>query len=106
MVSAFILTLVAARASRRTGLRWLRLGLGLLSVAGFALTLLSAVLAGLALPLLVLSHLQHAGGWKSGMVRWSSLLGEQGAATFNDWCSVFFLAIPCWWRPGLSCRGR
>jgi hypothetical protein len=94
VVTAFILMLVAARASRRTGLRWLRLVLGLLSVAGFALTLLTAVLAGLALPLLILSHLQHEGAWRPGMVRWSSLLGEQVAARFNDWCSVFFLALP------------
>jgi hypothetical protein len=94
VVTAFILTLVAARASRRTGLRWLRLVLGLLSVAGFALTLLTAVLAGLALPLLILSHLQHQGAWTPGMIRWSSVLGERGAARFNDWCSILFLAIP------------
>lgn len=68
--------------------------MGVLSVIAFALTLLVAVLAGLKLPLLTLSHLQHGGAWTADLARWSSLLGERRAAAFNTWCSVVFLALP------------
>jgi hypothetical protein len=68
--------------------------LGFLSVVSFATTLLAAVLAGLALPLLILSHVQHGGSWASAEPRWSSWLGSERAATFDDWCTVAFLALP------------
>jgi hypothetical protein len=91
VATAFIITLGLARLARRT---WLRGALGLLSVALFALTLLATVLAGLALPLLILSHLQREGAWSPGMLRWSSVLGQDGAARLSDWCSAVFLALP------------
>jgi hypothetical protein len=91
IATAFIITLGSARLARRT---WLRGVLGFLSVVLFALTLLATILAGLALPLLILSHLQHEGAWSPGMLRWSSLLGQHGAATLNTWCSAVFLALP------------
>ncbi len=94
VATLFVVTLGLARVSRRTGLGWLQRLLGLLSVAGFAMTLLTTVLAGLALPLLILSHLQHEGAWSPGMLRWSSLLGQHGAATLSNWCSAAFLALP------------
>lgn len=94
IATAFLVVLGLARLSRRTRLRPLITLLGLLSVGAFALTLLAAVLAGLALPLLILSHLQHQGAWSPGMLRWSSLLGQDGAARLNDWCSAVFLALP------------
>ncbi len=94
VATVFLATLALGRLSRRSGLRWLRTGLGLLSVALFTMTLLATVLAGLALPLLILSHLQQGGAWAPGMVRWSSLLGRHGAERFNNWCSAAFLALP------------
>ena len=90
----FVVTLILSRLSRRTGLGWLRGVLGLLSVLTFATTLLVAVLAGLALPLLILSHVQHGGSWAADEPRWSSWLGAERAATFDDWCSAAFLALP------------
>jgi hypothetical protein len=94
IATGFVVVLSLGRLSRRTRLRPLITALGLLSVAAFALTLLAAVLAGVALPLLILSHLQHQGAWSPGMLRWSSLLGQDGAARLNDWCAAVFLALP------------
>jgi hypothetical protein len=92
--TAFMLTLGISRLSRRGGLRWLRPVFGPLSVLTFAATLLAAVLAGLALPLLILSHVQHGGSWRSDQPRWSSWLGAQQAAAFDTACTAVFLAIP------------
>jgi hypothetical protein len=94
IATGFVVVLALGRLSRRTRLRPLITALGLLGVFAFALTLLAAVLAGLALPLLILSHLQHEGAWSPGMLRWSSLLGQDGAARLNDWCAAVFLALP------------
>jgi hypothetical protein len=94
VATIFVVMLGLSRLSRRSGLRWLRAFLGTLSVLAFAATLLAAILAGLALPLLILSHVQHGGAWAADEPRWSSWLGAEGAATFADWCSVVFLAIP------------
>jgi len=94
VASAFVVSLALTRLARRTRLRWLRTGLGFLTVGLFTLTLLATVLAGLALPLLILSHLQHGGAWAPGMVRWSSVLGRHGAERLNNWCSAAFLALP------------
>lgn len=94
IATLFIVTLGLSRFSRRPGLRWLRGFLGPLSVFAFATTLLAAVLAGLALPLLILSHVQRGGGWTADELRWSSWLGAERAATFDEWCTVIFLALP------------
>jgi hypothetical protein len=92
--TVFVLTLGISRLSRRGGLRWLRPVFGPLSVLTFAATLLAAVLAGIALPLLILSHVQHGGSWSADQPRWSSWLGAQQAAAFDTWCTAVFLAIP------------
>jgi hypothetical protein len=92
--TVFVLTLGISRLSRRGGLRWLRPVFGPLSVLSFAATLLAAVLAGIALPLLILSHVQHGGSWSADQPRWSSWLGAQQAAEFDTWCTAVFLAIP------------
>ena len=92
--TVFIVSLIGARGSRRRGLGWLRPVLAPLSVASFALTLLAAVLAGLALPLLILSHVEHGGSWASDQPRWSSWLGSERAATLDEWCTAVFLALP------------
>jgi hypothetical protein len=94
IATLFIVTLSLSRLSRRTGLGWLRGLLGVLSVSTFAATLLAAVLAGLALPLLILSHVQHGGGWAADEPRWSSWLGAERAAAFDDRCGMVFLALP------------
>ena len=94
VATAFVVILGASKLARRRGARWLRSLLGFLSVALFALTLLATVLAGLALPLLILSHVQHQGAWVPGMWRWSSLLGQHGAARLDNWCSAVFLTLP------------
>ncbi len=94
VATLFAVTLGLASFSRRPGLRWMHRALGPVSAIAFALTLLAAVLAGLGLPLLILSHVQHGGGWNADMPRWSSLLGERRAATLNTWFSVAFLALP------------
>jgi hypothetical protein len=94
VATAFVLVLALARLSRRTRLRPLQTVLGLACVALFAMTLLATVLAALALPLLILSHLQKEGAWEPGMLRWSSVLGRDGAAAVNEWCGAFFLALP------------
>lgn len=94
VVTIFGATLALARASRRTGLVWVRQTLGIATIPLFALTLLACVLAGIALPLLILSHLQHGGGWAADAPRWSTLLGERRAADLNTWCSWIFLTIP------------
>jgi hypothetical protein len=90
----FAVALGLSRFSRRTGFRWVRGALGLLSVSTFAATLLAAVLAGLALPLLILSHVQHGGSWTADEPRWSSWLGAERAAAFDDLCSAIFLTLP------------
>ncbi len=92
--TAFGLTLGISRLSRRAGLRWLRPVFGPLSVLTFAATLLAAVLAGIALPLLILSHVQHGGSWSADQPRWSSWLGAQQAAAFDTLCTAIFLAVP------------
>jgi hypothetical protein len=92
--TTFVLTLGISRLSRRAGLGWLRPVFGPLSVLTFAATLLAAVLAGIALPLLILSHVQHGGSWSADQPRWSSWLGAQQAAAFDTWCTAVFLAIP------------
>ena len=92
--TVFVLTLGISRLSRRSGLRWLRPVFGPLSVLAFAATLLAAVLAGIALPLLILSHVQHGGSWSADQPRWSSWLGAQQAAAFDTVCTAVFLAIP------------
>jgi hypothetical protein len=92
--TVFVVTLGLSRLSRRTAPGWLRGLLGGLSVVTFATTLLAAVLAGLALPLLILSHVQHGGSWTADEPRWSSWLGAERAAAFDDLCSAVFLAIP------------
>jgi hypothetical protein len=92
--TVFVVTLGLSRLSRRTAPGWLRGLLGALSVVTFATTLLAAVLAGLALPLLILSHVQHGGSWTADEPRWSSWLGAERAAAFDDLCSAVFLAIP------------
>jgi hypothetical protein len=92
--TAFVLTLGISKLSRRPGLRWLRPVFGPLSVLTFAATLLAAVLAGIALPLLILSHVQHGGSWSADQPRWSSWLGAQQAAAFDTLCTAVFLAIP------------
>jgi hypothetical protein len=92
--TGFVLTLGISRLSRRGGLRWLRPVFGPLSVLTFAATLLAAILAGIALPLLILSHVQHGGSWSADQPRWSSWLGAQQAAAFDTWCTAAFLAIP------------
>jgi hypothetical protein len=92
--TAFLLVLGASRLSRRDGLRPLRALLGPLSVLTFAATLLAAVLAGIALPLLILSHVQHGGSWTSDQPRWSSWLGAERAAALDELCTAVFLAIP------------
>jgi hypothetical protein len=92
--TVFVLTLGVAKLSRRAGLRWLRPVFGPLSVLTFAATLLAAVLAGIALPLLILSHVQHGGSWSADQPRWSSWLGAQQAAALDTWCTAVFLAIP------------
>ncbi len=94
LATLFIVTLGLARFSRRPGLHWLHRIVGPVSASAFGLTLLGAILAGLALPLLIFSHVQHGGGWTSDLPRWSSLLGERRAATLNTWSSVAFLALP------------
>ncbi len=94
IATLFVVTLGLSRVSRRTGRFWLPGLLGFLSVGTFAATLLAAVLAGLALPLLILSHVQHGGSWTTDQPRWSSWLGAERAATFDDWCSAAFLALP------------
>ena len=90
----FALTLGIARLGRRNGLRPLARLFGPLTVLTFAATLLAAVLAGLALPLLILSHVQHGGSWASDQPRWSSWLGAERAAAFDELCAAVFLAIP------------
>ena len=92
--TTFLVTLGAARLSRGGGLRPLGRLLGPLTVLTFAATLLAAVLAGLALPLLILSHVQHGGSWSSDEPRWSSWLGADRAAAFDELCTAVFLAIP------------
>jgi hypothetical protein len=92
--TVFVLTLGISRLSRRSGLRWLRPVFAPLSVLTFAATLLAAVLAGIALPLLILSHVQHGGSWSADQPRWSSWLGAQQAAAFDTLCTAVFLAIP------------
>ena len=92
--TVFVLALGISRLSRRGGLRWLRPVFGPLSVLTFAATLLAAVLAGIALPLLILSHVQHGGSWSADQARWSSWLGAQRAAEFDTWCTAVFIAIP------------
>ncbi|MGH7579293.1 MAG: hypothetical protein ACREM9_03920 [Gemmatimonadales bacterium] len=94
MATVFVVTLGLSRLSRRQGLGWLRPVLGPLSVATFATTLLASVLAGLALPLLILSHVQHGGSWSADQPRWSSWLGAERAATFDEWCTAIFLVVP------------
>jgi hypothetical protein len=94
VATVFVLTLGLSRLSRRRGLGWLRPVFGPLSVLAFATTLLTAVLAGLALPLLILSHVQQGGSWASTEPRWSSWLGAERAAAVDDWCTVVFLAPP------------
>jgi hypothetical protein len=93
VATGFVVTLGLSQVSRR-GPGWLHRSLGGLSVLAFAATLLTAVLAGLALPLLILSHVQHGGSWTADQPRWSTWLGAERAATFDDWCSIVFLAIP------------
>jgi hypothetical protein len=90
----FAVTLGLSRFGRRTAFPWVRGALGLLSVSTFAATLLAAVLAGLALPLLILSHVQHGGSWSADEPRWSSWLGAERAAAFDDLCSAIFLTLP------------
>ena len=94
LATLYIVTLGLARFSRRPGLRWLHRIVGPVSASAFGLTLLGAILAGLAPPLLIFSHVQHGGGWTSDLPRWSSLLGDRRAATLNTWSSVAFLALP------------
>ena len=94
IATVFLVTLGLSRLSKRAGRRWVSRLFGMVTVLAFATTLLAAVLAGLALPLLILSHVQRGGGWSSGELRWSSVLGAESAATFSDWCSVIFLALP------------
>ncbi len=90
----FLLTLAGARLSRSGPLRPLGAVLGALSVLTFAGTLLAAVLAALALPLLILSHVQHGGSWAADEPRWSTWLGAERAAAFDELCTAVFLAIP------------
>lgn len=94
IATVFVATVGVASASRRPRLRWLHRVLGPVSALAFALTLLAAILAGIGLPLLILSHLQHGGGWNADVPRWSSVLGEPRAAALNTWASVVFLALP------------
>jgi hypothetical protein len=94
IATVFVLTLGISRLSRRGGLRGLRPVFGPLSVLTFAATLLAAVLAAIALPLLILSHVQHGGSWSADQPRWSSWLGAQQAAAFDTLCTAVFLAIP------------
>ncbi|HEX6670165.1 MAG TPA: hypothetical protein VF061_11425, partial [Gemmatimonadales bacterium] len=92
--TVWLLMLAGSRLTRRGGLRPLGALFRPLSVLTFATTLLAAVLAGLALPLLILSHVQHGGSWASGQPRWSSWLGAERAAAFDELCTAIFLAIP------------
>lgn len=92
--TVWLLMLAGSRLTRRGGLRPLGALFRPLSVLTFAATLLAAVLAGLALPLLILSHVQHGGSWASGQPRWSSWLGAERAAAFDELCTAIFLAIP------------
>ncbi len=94
MATVFVATVGLASASRRPRFRWLHRALGPVSALAFALTLLAAILAGIGLPLLILSHLQYGGGWNADVPRWSSVLGERRAAALNTWSSVAFLALP------------